>query len=107
MCGMRQTAAMTAPMPGARPRCRGQAPEPRSGAPKAQGLMAAIAVAAQSNLPSIVQQITNSIGATAPIDASLIIQIYTSLTDMTQASNTGVNFARRSRVNIQRRLTAF
>jgi hypothetical protein len=44
----RQTAASTAPMPNARPWRRGQAPQPRSGAPKAQGLTAAIAVAAPS-----------------------------------------------------------
>ena len=33
----RQTAPSTAPMPNARPWRRGQAPQPRSGAPKAQG----------------------------------------------------------------------
>jgi hypothetical protein len=44
----RQTAASTASMPNARPRRRGQAPKPHRGAPKAQGLTAAIAVAGPS-----------------------------------------------------------
>jgi len=44
---------MTAPRPTARPWRRGQAPQPRSWAPKAPGLTAAIAVAAPSPRPSI------------------------------------------------------
>src|SRR6516225_4025862 len=40
-------------MPNARPECRCQATQPRSGAPKAQGLIAALLVAAQSAMPSI------------------------------------------------------
>ena len=38
-----------------RPRRRGQAPKPHRGAPKAQGLTAAIAVAAPSPVQSIAQ----------------------------------------------------
>jgi len=38
----RSTAPSTAWMPNARPQCRCQAPQPRSGAPKAQGLIAAL-----------------------------------------------------------------
>src|SRR4051794_12917774 len=40
-------------MPNARARCRGQAPQPRSGAPKAQGLTAATRSAARSGVPSL------------------------------------------------------
>ena len=82
----RQTAPSTAPMPGARPWRRGQAPQPRSGAPKAQGLTAAIAVAAPSLAPSIAQDDPanlNSSGAEAPMSATVTSQIYTSLTDTT------------------------
>jgi hypothetical protein len=45
----RSTAPSNAWMPNARPECRGQAPQPRSGAPKAQGLIAALR--AQHNPP--------------------------------------------------------
>jgi hypothetical protein len=45
-------------------------------------LTAAIAVAAQSNVPSVARQTINSIGATAPIGSSPTLQIYTSLTDV-------------------------
>src|SRR3954468_10526275 len=79
----RQTAASTAPVPDARPRRRGQAPKPRSGAPKAQGLTAAIAVAAPSPAPSITPHALNSIGAAAPIATSTTLRIYISLTDVT------------------------
>lgn len=67
----------------ARPRRRGQAPKPRSGAPTAQGWTAAIAVAAQSTVPSIAWQVINSIGVTAPIDSPPTLRIYTCLTDVT------------------------
>jgi hypothetical protein len=90
MCGMigheRQTAASTAPLPDARPRRRGQAPQPRSGAPKAQGLTVAIAVAAPSPVPSIAPHTLNSIRAAAPIGTPNTLPIYTSLTDVTQFS---------------------
>jgi hypothetical protein len=91
MCSLttreRQTAASTAPMPNARPWRRGQAPTPRCGAPKAQGLTAAIAVAAQSTVPSIAHQTINSTGARAPIGSSPTLRIYTSLTDVTTANS--------------------
>ena len=48
----RQTAASTASMPNARSRRRGQSPQPRSGAPKAQGLTPAPRTAARSTAPS-------------------------------------------------------
>ena len=76
----RPTAASTAPLPDPRPGRRGQAPKPRSGAPKAQGLTAAIAVVAPSAVPSIALDFT---GVKAPIDPSTTSQIYTSLTDVT------------------------
>src|SRR5215467_12456487 len=40
-------------MPNARPQCRGQAPQPRSGAPLGAGLDSGTADAEQSGLPSI------------------------------------------------------
>jgi hypothetical protein len=79
----RQTAASSAPMPNARSRRRGQAPQPRSGAPMAQGLMAPIAIAAPSRVPSVAEHIPNSIGATALIGTSTTLPNYTSLTDVT------------------------
>ena len=63
----RQTAASTASMPNARLWRRGQAPKPQSGAPKAQGLTAAIAVAAPSNVPSFALKST---GVDRPIGTS-------------------------------------
>src|SRR4051795_1207645 len=48
----RQTAASTASMPNARSRRRGQSPQPRSGAPQAQGLTPAPRTAAPSTAPS-------------------------------------------------------
>jgi hypothetical protein len=84
MCGLttreRQTAASTAPMPHPRPGRRGQAPRPRSGAPKAKGLTAAIAVVAKSNVPSFALKFTCVEG---PIGASDTPAIYTTLTDVT------------------------
>ena len=86
MCGLttreRQTAASTAPMHNARPWRRGHAPQPRSGAPKAQGLTATIAVAAPSNVPSFALKST---GVEGPIGTSDTLEIYTSLTDVTSA----------------------
>src|SRR5579864_1755941 len=83
MCGLttreRQTAASTAPRPNARPRRRGQAPKPRSGAPKAQGLTATVAVAAPSNVPSFALKST---GVEGPIGSSDTPVIYTTLTDV-------------------------
>jgi hypothetical protein len=81
----RQTAASTASMPNARPRRRGQAPKPHRGAPKAQGLTAAIAVAGPSPVPSIAPDdpvSLNSTGADVPM-AFATLRIYTSLTDTT------------------------
>ena len=85
----RQTAPSTAPMPNARPERRGQAPKPRRGAPKAQGLTAAIAVAAPSPGPSIAPDgpvNLNSTGADTPMNAFPTSRIYTSLTDVTRQS---------------------
>src|SRR6478672_1288388 len=73
--------ATTAPMPTARPWRRGQAPQPRSGAPKAPGLTAAITVAAPSSRPSIVPD--DSTRADTPIKAFATSRIYMSLTDTT------------------------
>jgi hypothetical protein len=98
MCGMRQSAASTAPIANARSRCRGQGPKPRSGAPKAQALTAAIAIAAQSSVPSIVRHTRNSIGANAPIGSSPTLRIYTSLTDVTPPSELVVATALRQRL---------
>jgi len=81
---VRQTVASSALMQNARPRRRGQASQPRSGAPKAQGLTVAIAVPASSKMPSVAKHAHNSIGATAPIGTSPTLQIYTSLTDVTE-----------------------
>jgi hypothetical protein len=80
----RQTCASTASMPNARPWRRGQAPKPHGGAPKAQGLTVAIAVAAPSPVPSFVPPVNlNSTGADVPINAFATARIYTSLTDVT------------------------
>ena len=87
----RQTAASTAPMPNARPWRRGQAPQPRSGAPKAQGLTAAIAVAALSPVPSIALDSTD---IAAKIDTSTTSRIYTSLTDAAYSGRSHWNAAR-------------
>ena len=84
MCGLttreRQTAASTAPMPNARPWRRGQAPKPRSGAPKAQGFTATIAGAAPSNVPSFALKSTR---VDRPIGTSATPGIHTTLTDVT------------------------
>ena len=69
--GERQNVPSTAPMPNARPWRRGQAPQPRSGAPKAQGWTAASAVAAPSFMPSVAQHHpVDSTGANVPINAA-------------------------------------
>jgi hypothetical protein len=82
----RQTCASTASMPNARPWRRGQAPKPHGGAPKAQGLTVAIAVAAPSPVPSFVPPVNlNSTGADVPINAFATARIYTSLTDVTHS----------------------
>src|SRR5271166_2036098 len=88
----RRTTASTAPMPDARPRRRGQAPQPRSGAPKAQGLTAATVVAAPSRAPSIALHdaptratAVNPTGTDTPMETSSTPPIYTSLTDATLA----------------------
>ena len=86
----RQTAASTASMPNARPWRRGQAPKPHRGAPKAQGLTAAIAVAGPSPVPSIAPDdpvSLNSTGADVPMCAFATSRIYTSLTGTTQVEN--------------------
>ena len=83
--GERQNVPSTAPMPNARPWRRGQAPQPRSGAPKAQGWTAASAVAAPSFMPSVAQHHpVNSTGANVPINAAATSRIYTILTDTTR-----------------------
>ena len=90
----RQTAPSTAPVPKARPWRRGQAPKPHSGAPKAQGLTAAIAVAAPSLGPSIAPDdpvSLNATGANAPMNAFATSRIYTSLTDATKLSGIGTS----------------
>ena len=75
----RQTAASTALMPYARPWRCGQAPQPRSGAPKAQGLTASPTVAAPSPVPS--STVNFSTAVRLPIDTTNTPQNYTSLTD--------------------------
>src|SRR5271165_2055195 len=48
----RQTGPSTAPVPTLRPGWRGQVPQPRSGAPQAQDLTAALRTQGQSSVPS-------------------------------------------------------
>jgi hypothetical protein len=90
----RLTSASTASMPPARPRHRGQAPQPCNGAAKPQGLTATIAVAASSRVPSIAAH--NALGrstnfdsthANVSIAASATPGIYTNLTDATMQKN--------------------
>src|ERR1700704_6649218 len=83
----RHTWASTASIPDARPWRRGQAPKPHSGAPKAQGLTAAIAVAAPSPVPFFVPDDPvnlNSTGADVPMNVFATSRIYTSLTGTTE-----------------------
>jgi hypothetical protein len=77
-------------MPDARPWRRGQAPKPHRGAPKAQGLTAAITVAAPSPVPSIapvMRSTPNSTGADVPMNAFATSRIYTSLTGTTACAS--------------------
>jgi hypothetical protein len=55
----------------------------------AQGLMAPIAIAAPSRVPSVAEHIPNSIGATALIGTSTTLPNYTSLTDVTGTTTDG------------------
>jgi hypothetical protein len=78
-------------MPAARPRRRGQAPQPWNGAAKPQGLTATIAVAAPSSLPSIATHDAigrsctfDSTDADASMATSVTQGIYTNLTDATE-----------------------
>jgi hypothetical protein len=75
----RQTAASMALMPYARAWRCGQAPQPRSGAPKAQGLTAVPTVAAPSPVPSCT--FIFSTGISTPIDTPNTPRNYTTLTD--------------------------
>ena len=82
----RRTRTSTGLMPSARPRRRGQAPQPRSGAPRAQGLRAATRSAAQSGVPSFavrLRQIAKFHRETEPGAISTTPRIYTSLTGTT------------------------
>jgi len=82
----RQTAASTASMPKARSRHRGQAPQPRSGVPKAQGFTPAPRNAAQLSAPSRATDATSKrntprlAGSRPPAPTP---QISTRLTDVT------------------------
>src|ERR1700722_19143669 len=78
----RQTGASTALRPYARPWRCGQAPQPRSGAPKAQGLTASPAAAAPSPVPSITVIFFTCVRPL--IDAPAKPQNHTSLTDAIQ-----------------------
>jgi hypothetical protein len=77
-------------MPKARPMCRCQAPQPRSGAPKAQGLIAALRpqhnppCRRSRSLPPRRPPITST-NAAAPAAPQLQSRISTSLTDVTQS----------------------
>jgi hypothetical protein len=84
----RSTAASKAWMPNARPQCRCQAPQPRSGAPQAQGLI--VARRPQHNppcrrsLPAAAPTAANlSTDAATPVAPQLQSRISTSLTDVT------------------------
>jgi putative transposase len=84
----RSTAASKAWMPNARPQCRCQAPQPRSGAPKAQGLIAGLRP--QHNRPCRRSRPSRRTDrnrfftkAAAPVAPQLQSQISTSLTDVT------------------------
>src|ERR1700751_3176724 len=80
----RQSGPSTAPMPNARPWRRGQAPGPRSGAPKAQGWTATPAVAAQLFGPSAAaQHAIDSTGDIVPKRASTTPRFHTTLTGTT------------------------
>ena len=83
----RQSGPSTAPMPNARPWRRGQAPEPRSGVPKAQGWTATPAVAAQLSGPSVAaEHAVDSTGDIVPKRASATPRFHTTLTGTTNVS---------------------
>ena len=84
-------------MPKARPVCRCQAPQPRSGAPKAQGLIAALRP--QHNLPCrrsrpchppTADRRSLSTSAAVPAAPQLQSRISTSLTDVTRTGQRGL-----------------
>jgi len=82
----RQTASSTASMPNARSRWQGQAPQPPSGAPKAQGLTLARRTAAQSSEPSNATRHKvkpNPPRPTGSEPPAATLQIPTRLTDVT------------------------
>jgi hypothetical protein len=80
----RQSGPSAAPMPNARPWRRGQAPQPRSGAPKAQGWTAAPAVVAQSFRPSAAaEHAVDSTGNIVPKAPSATPRFHTTLTGTT------------------------
>ena len=89
----RQTAASMALTPYARRWRCGQAPKPRSGAPKAQGLTASPTAAAQSDVPS--STITFSTHPRPPIDTPITPRNYTSLTDAIRKHRNQRNSGRR------------
>src|ERR1700745_955414 len=84
----RSTAASKAWMPNARPECGCQAPQPRSGAPKAQGLIAALRPQhnppCRRSLPAPAPTVANlSTDAAVLVAPQLQSRISTSLTDVT------------------------
>src|SRR5215469_11052783 len=84
----RSTAPSKAWMPNARPQCCCQAPQPRSGAPKAQGLIAARRPQhnrpCRRSLPTDAPTANNiSTGADGSVVLQLQSRISTSLTDVT------------------------
>src|SRR5215472_14614660 len=80
-----QSGSSKASMPNARPWRRGQAPKPRSGAPKAQGWTAAPTVAAQSFESSVAAKcLVDSTGTDVPMSASATPRIHTTLTGTTR-----------------------
>jgi hypothetical protein len=81
----RQSGPSTAPMPNARPWRRGQAPRPRSGAPKAQGWTAAPAVAAQLFGSSVAaEHVVSSTSDIVPKAPSTTPGFHTTLTGTTR-----------------------
>ena len=87
----RSTAPSKAWMPNARPQCCCQAPQPRSGAPKAQGLIAARWPQhnrpCRRSLPADAPTANNiSTGANGSVALQLQSRISTSLTDVTHST---------------------
>ena len=96
----RRTRTSTALMPNARARRRGQAPQPRSGAPIAQGLRAATRSAAQSGAPSFASGFAKSqVSTDGPNSRRSFItpRIYTSLTGTTDTLTVSRSIAHRAR----------